>query len=75
MNIKERKDLLTKYMESNPYTEAIYEKESCLVVIDRYGANDYGAWWTNEEHLYDDSYGDSVRGTLQDILSELKGCN
>ena len=64
---------IEKYREYNPYTEAIITgKSGALIVIDRYGINDYGAWWTDEEHLYDDTFGSSVRGNLDGILSELK---
>ena len=73
MNIKERKDLLPKFREYNPYTETIIEVDSAyLIVIDRYGTNDFGAWWTDEKHLYDETFGSSVRGSLADILEELK---
>lgn len=64
---------IEKYREYNPYTEAILTgKSGVLLVIDRYDVNDYGIWWTDEEHLYDDIYGTSVRGSLEDILHELK---
>ena len=73
MNTKERYDLLPKFREYNPYAETIIEVESdYLIVIDRYGTNDYGVWWTDEDHLYDDTFGSSVRGSFDGILYELK---
>lgn len=47
-------------------------KSGDLIVIDFYGPDDFGAWWTDENHLRDDTYGYSVRGTLEGILEELK---
>ena len=73
MNTKERYDLLPKFREYNPYTETIIEVDSdYLIVIDRYGTNDYGVWWTDEDHLYDDTFGSSIRGSFDSILYELK---
>lgn len=64
---------IEKYREYNPYTETILTDTSGdLIVIDRYGPDDFGAWWTDAEHLYDDTFGSSVRGTLEAILHELK---
>lgn len=66
-------NVLEKYREYNPYTESIVPgKSDTLIVIDRYGVNDYGAWWTDEKHLYDETYGTSCRGTLADILHNIK---
>lgn len=66
-------ELLTKYREYNPYTEAILTgKSGVLLVIDRYGVNDYGVWWTDEEHLYDEFYGTSSRGTFEVLLENIK---
>ena len=69
---------LEKYREYNPYTESIIDIGSdTLLVIDRYDVNDYGVWWTDKEHLYDETYGTSCRGTLETILhnisDDLKG--
>lgn len=73
MTTKDRTDLLPKYREYNPYTEAIIEVDSdFLIVIDRYDVNDYGVWWTDEEHLYDETFGSSCRGSLDGILYELR---
>ena len=64
---------IKKYREYNPDTEAIVTgKDNVLLVIDRYGEDDYGVWWTDEEHLYDEFYGTSCRGTLAQILSNIK---
>lgn len=63
---------INKYREYNPNTETIIESKSgSLIVIDRYGVNDYGAWWTDEEHLYDETYGYSTRGDFESVWSEL----
>ena len=67
-----------KYREYNPYTESIIKVDSgILLVIDRYDVNDYGVWWTDEKHLYDDTYGSSCRGSMESILhniaEDLKG--
>ena len=64
---------IKKYREYNPYTETILTQEDgYAVVIDRYGPDDYGIWWTDKDHLYDDAFGASTRGSLADILHELK---
>ena len=65
---------LEKYREYNPYTESILIYGNNLIVIDRYGVNDYGAWVTDEEHLYDDTYGSSTRGSLESVLHDIKDC-
>lgn len=66
-------ELLTMYRKYNPYTEAILTgKSGVLLVIDRYDVNDYGVWWTDAEHLYDETYGTSCRGTLESILHNIK---
>lgn len=41
------------------------------VVIHRYGLNDYSVWFTDDPN--NDTHGCSVRGTLIDIIEELKG--
>lgn len=65
--------LLKKYREYNPLTETILTgKSGALIVIDRFGPDDFSAWWTDEQHLYDETFGSSVRGDLGGILSELK---
>ena len=65
---------IEKYREYNPDTEAIIPgKSGDLYVVDRYGVNDYGAWRTDADHLYDETYGCSVRGTLETIMHELMG--
>ena len=64
---------IEEYRKYNPHTETIITgKSGCLIVIDRYGLDDYGAWWTDEKHLFDDTFGCSVRGTMEDIMHELK---
>lgn len=63
---------IEKYRKYNPYTEAILNKDNYVIVIDRYGVNDFGVWWTNENHMYDDTFGCSTRGSLEAILHELK---
>ena len=45
--------------------------DGIYIHIDRYGINDYGVWFTDD--LKDDTAGCSTRGTLMDILDELKG--
>ena len=64
---------LEKFREFDPDVETIISTNSGdLIVIDRYGPDDFSAWWTDEENLYNPSYGCSIRGTLEDILIELK---
>jgi len=43
-----------------------------IIVVNRYGADDYSAWWTDADHLDDDAFGYSVRGSLSDIMQEMK---
>lgn len=70
MNIKQ---LLIEQRTHNPYTVSILTtKSGGLIVIDCYGPDDFGAWWTDENHLESDTYGCSVRGSLKDILRELR---
>lgn len=47
-------------------------KSGATIVITRYGENDYSAWWTDEDHLNDETFGYSVRGSLNDVVAELK---
>ena len=64
---------IKKYRKYDPYAETILTgKSGDLIVIDRYGPDDFSAWLTDKEHLYDETYGSSVRGNLVSILSELK---
>ena len=64
---------IEEYRQYDPYTETILEgKSGSLIVINRYGIDDYSAAWTDRDHLYDESFGYSVRGTLKDILDEMK---
>ena len=66
-------DLLIEYQKYDDNAVSILTgKSGDLIVIDFYGPDDFGAWWTDESHLYDDTYGSSVRGSLTDILEELK---
>lgn len=41
-----------------------------VVTIDRYGVDDYSVWFTDD--VTKDWHGSSVRGSLLDILNELK---
>ena len=64
---------IEEYRQYDPNAEAIIEKPNgVLIVITRYGLNDYGAWWTDVNHLYVDTFGNSVRGSLADIIDKLK---
>lgn len=64
---------LEEYRKHDPLNEAILTgKSGALLVIDRYGTDDFSVWWTDEEHLYDETYGSSVRGNLAGILNEIK---
>ena len=65
--------LLIEHKKYDEYAVSILTgKSGDLIVIDFYGPDDFGAWWTDEKHLKDDTYGYSVRGTLESILIELK---
>ena len=46
--------------------------DSDTIIIQRYGQNDYGAWFTDDPD--DESSGSSVRGTLVDIIGEVYQC-
>ena len=46
--------------------------DSETIIIQRYGQNDYGAWFTDDPD--DESSGSSVRGTLVDIIGEVYQC-
>lgn len=46
--------------------------DSGTIIIQRYGQNDYGAWFTDDPD--DESSGSSVRGTLVDIIGEVYEC-
>ena len=63
---------IDSYRKYNPNVESIITTDyGDLIVITRYGVDDYGAWWTDEEHLYDDTYGSSVRGSFEAIQKEI----
>ncbi len=67
---------IDSYRKYNPNVESIIETDyGDLIVITRYGVDDYGAWWTDEEHLYDDTYGSSVRGSFESIQKEINDYN
>ena len=62
-----------EYRKYNPYTESIILGENdVVIIIDRYDIDDYGAWWTDGEHLYDETYGASCRGTFEDVIHNIK---
>lgn len=66
-------ELLIKHRTFDPNAVAILEtKYGDLIVITIYGPDDFSAWWTDTAHLECESYGYSVRGTLKDILDEMK---
>ena len=48
-----------------------------IIIITACGANDFFAWFTDSEHAdvknpNNETYGFSVRGTLEEILSDIK---
>lgn len=45
-------------------------RSGCSVVIHRYGQDDYSAWITDDPN--NDTHGCSVRGSLLDIINEIK---
>lgn len=64
---------VSEYREYNPYTDAIITTDSgYVIVVDRYDVDDYGVWWTDKDHLYDDTFGCSTRGSFESILHNLK---
>ena len=46
-------------------------RSGAVITIDRYGTDDYSVWFTDD--VSKDWHGSSVRGSLLDILDELKG--
>lgn len=46
-------------------------KTGMLITVTKYGENDYSAWWHDEEGKETDGY--SVRGTMWQIVDEMKG--
>ena len=64
---------MSKHRYNSPSIETTFTgKSGNVIVITRYNRNDYSALITDEEHLQYDSYGYSVRGTLTQILNEIK---
>ena len=58
-------------MNTEPTTECTFKGRSCKnVIIDRYGENDYGVWFTDDPK--DEFSGCSTRGSLEDILYECR---
>ena len=58
---------------SAPTTETVLcDPDGAVTVIQRYGANDYGAWFTDKDHMDDDTFGSSVRGPLLDVIDEVR---
>ena len=54
-----------------PTIECTFKGRSCKhVSIDRYGKDDYSVWFTDD--LHDDMSGCSTRGSLEDILEEVR---
>ena len=55
----------------SPTIECTFKGRSCKsVVIDRYGQDDYGVWFTDDPS--DESSGCSTRGPLESILYEVR---
>ena len=54
--------------------EATYRgrKSGQLITVTKYGENDYSAWWHDSENS-SETEGYSVRGTMWDIMREMKG--
>lgn len=48
------------------------KKTGLMITITRYGQDDYCAWWRDESEINKETAGYSVRGTLLDIVSEIK---
>lgn len=66
-------EMLIEHQKHDPDAVSILtSKSGDLIVIGFHGPDDFSAWWTDANHLHDDTYGYSVRGTLEDILEELK---
>lgn len=64
---------IEEYRQYDPNAETILKRDDgSLIIITRYGQDDYGVWFTDADHLYDDTFGSSVRGSLADIIDELK---
>lgn len=65
-------DELNAVLDYNaPTIECTFKGRSCKhVSIDRYGENDYGVWFTDD--LDDDMSGCSTRGSLKDIIEEVR---
>jgi hypothetical protein len=58
-------------MYTEPTNECTFKGRSCKhVIIDRYGQDDYGVWFTDDPT--DDTSGCSTRGSLEDIIHEVR---
>ena len=56
-----------------PTTETVIRHpDGYVTVIQRYGVDDYGAWFTHEDHMDDETFGSSVRGSFIDIIREIR---
>ena len=56
-----------------PTTESVIRKpDGSVIVIQRYGTDDYDAWFTDKDHMDDDTFGSSVRGSFVDIVKEIR---
>ena len=67
-------EMLIEYQKYDEKAVSILnaKKSGGLIVLDFYGPDDFSAWWTDKDHLYDDTFGCSTRGSLESILEELK---
>lgn len=56
-----------------PNTEATFrgKRTGLLITVTKYGADDYSAWWHDKDATETDGY--SVRGTMRQIMNEMKG--
>ena len=49
-----------------------YGNSNELLVIHRYDRDDYSVWFTDVDHLMDDTYGSSDRGSLFVIIDIIR---
>lgn len=46
-------------------------KNGSVIVVHRYGVDDFSAWFTDDNHINDEMFGYSVRGSLIQIIREI----
>jgi len=70
MKIIDRKDIAPSTIDPDTFECRFIGKSGAVITIDRYGADDYSVWSTDD--VTDFSSGCSLRGSLLAVINEVK---